>query len=190
VSAAELRRQPSRKSEGCPSLFYASFHFERLFEKVNGMKMRKWNSDWGLVVLVIVSLTVGTGCQSADQKASNLASVVISGNTPGQIREAAKDVFVKNGYEPARTGPAGLIFEKQGSSMSNFAYGNWMGDAPIWMRVKLNIVPAGEMAYRLQCSAYIIRDRGGATEEELPVSKVHKGRYKKLLEEVAQRFKG
>jgi len=153
------------------------------------MKMFKRKGAWALVCFLIGCLISGLSCRSTDEAASSgLASVTISGNTPGQIREAATDVFLRNGYQVARTDPATLVFEKQGSGMSNFAYGNWLGDEPIWMRVKVNIVPAGEMTFRLQCSAYIVRDRGGATEEELAVSKVRKGKYKKLLEEVARQF--
>jgi hypothetical protein len=141
-------------------------------------------------VLFLTACLIGSlGCRSTDQGTpASLASVVISGNTPGQIRDAAIEVFRENGYQVARTDPASLVFEKQGSGMSNFAYGNWLGDSRIWIRVKTAIRPAGEMSFRLQCNAYMVRDRGAATEEEIALSKVHRGKYKKLLEEVAKRF--
>jgi len=115
--------------------------------------------------------------------------VTISGNTPGQIRAATIEVFQENGYAVGQNDPTGLVFEKQGSGMNNFAYGSWIGDTPIWIRVKASIVPTEEMRCRLQCTAYIVRDRGSAAEEELALSKIHKSKYQKLLEQVVKRFR-
>ena len=147
-------------------------------------------SSWASVVFLIGCLIGIFGCQSTDPAGSpHLASVLISGNTPGQIRDAAIDIFRQNGYQTVQTDSARFVFEKQGSGMNNLAYGNWLGDTPIWIRVKATIVPAGEMTFRLQCSACLVRDLGSASEEELPLSKVHKGKYQKLLEQVAVKFK-
>jgi hypothetical protein len=130
------------------------------------------------------------GCQSTDKSASaSFASVVISGNTPGQIRDAAVEVFGENGYKATQTDPAKLVFEKEGSRMNNFAYGSWLADETVWVRVKAAIVPIGEMAFRLQCHAYMVRDRETATEEEVALSSLSKGPYQKLVDQVANRFK-
>lgn len=131
------------------------------------------------------------GCQSADKMVSaSFASVVISGNTPGQIRDAVVEIFRENGYKAAQTDPAGLIFEKEGSRMNNFAYGSWLGGTPVWFRVKAAIVPVGEMTFRLHCKAYMVQDKGGATEEEVELSRYRSGPYQKLLNEVAKHLTG
>lgn len=132
-------------------------------------------------------LLISCGCHTTSSPAS-FASVVIAGNTPGQIRDAAVEVFIVNGYTVTRNDPDNLVFEKKASRMSNFAYGSWMGDEPVWTRVKAAVVPLGDMKCRLQCRAYLVRDRGGATEEEITVSKLHKGQYQKLLDDVASKF--
>jgi len=72
--------------------------------------------------------------------------------------------------------------------MNEIAYGNWLGDIPVWVRVKGSVVPLGEMTYRLQCQAYMVRDRGTGAEEEVALSHLHKGSYQKLLDKVAQRL--
>jgi hypothetical protein len=141
------------------------------------------------LLLVAGVLACASGCHSTGAPASaSFASVVISGNTPGQIRDAAVAVFTHEGYTVTQTDPGNLVFEKEGSKMNNFAYGSWIGDTPVWMRVKAAIVPLGEMNCRLQCHAYLVRDRGSATEEEIAVSRLHKGQYQKLVDEVAKRF--
>jgi hypothetical protein len=143
-----------------------------------------------LIHLLLFTLVLSqTSCRSAKQPASaRFAHVVIAGNTPGQIRNATVGVFLDNGYKARQTDPGNMVFEKEGSRMNNFAYGNWMGDTPVWIRVKASIVALGEMSCRVQCAAYLVRDIGSAAEEELPVSSLHRGLYQKMLEDVANRL--
>ena len=139
--------------------------------------------------LIVASLLLLCACRSTEHTGPTpLASVVISGNTPGQIRDAATDVFVANGFKASETGNGTTLFERRGGSMSNFAYGSWLSDDPVWIRVKASVVPAGEMKYRLQCFAFVVRDKNGATEEELSLTQLHHHTYQKLLDEVAARF--
>ena len=142
-----------------------------------------------LIIYLTLVLTGVVGCRSTQATDSGgFASVIIPGNTPGQIRDAAVEVFGSHGYSAARKDPSKLVFEKEGSGMNNFAYGNWLSDSKVWIRVKAAVVPVGEMSARLECRAYLVRDRASATEEELPVSRLHRGQYQKLLDEVAKTF--
>ena len=140
-------------------------------------------------ILLAFCLVAASGCRSTDNSGSaGFASVMISGNTPGQIRNGTVEVFRADGYKVARSDPDRMIFEKEGSGMNNFAYGNWIGDSAVWVRVKASVMTAGEMTFRLQCRAYVVRDIGGSTEEEIILPGYRKGPYQKLLEEVARRF--
>ena len=146
-------------------------------------------SAWILPFVCVACLISWVGCSSTEKTATGgFASVVVSGNTPGQIGNVAVAVFGENGYKAVDTSPDNLVFEKQGSHMNNFVYGSWLSDDPVWVRVKAAVVPAGEMRFRLECRAYVVRDRGGSTEEQLTLSGVHKGTYQKLLDEVAKRL--
>jgi hypothetical protein len=139
--------------------------------------------------LLITSLLLLSACRSTEKIGPTpLASVMISGNTPGQIRDATTDVFHANGFKASDSGSGPMLFEKQGGSISNFAYGSWWADDPVWIRVKASVVPAGEMNYRLQCFAFVVRDKNGSTEEELQLTQLHHHSYQKLLDEVARRF--
>ncbi|HRT10777.1 MAG TPA: hypothetical protein P5233_20525 [Candidatus Paceibacterota bacterium] len=143
-----------------------------------------------LAGLLAVSLAVFLGgCSSPEKGSSNgFASVTIRGNTPGQISEAAIAVFTEAGYTVVVPGRTRLVFEKQGSSMNNLAYGSWLGDTPVWIRVRASVVPAGEATYRLECRAWMVRDHGANLEEEVKVSSLARGTYQKLLDEVARRL--
>jgi len=149
-------------------------------------------SLWLSVLLAIGGLALATaGCGTFDKApASKFAAVRIQGNTPGQIRDAAAEVFRDHGFR-VTLGKTNLVCEKEGSGMDNFAYGNWMGGEPVWLRVKATIVPLSEATFRLQCLAYKVRDKGSfAFEEEVQVSRMSSRPYRKMFEEVAAKLRG
>lgn len=145
---------------------------------------RSWLiSNWILALTMLLP-----ACSTTEQAQRRvLATVDIRGNTPGQIQPVAVEVFQKDGYQLAQRTPSEMVFEKLGSGWHNLAYGDWMG-TPIWVRVKLQVVPTTDETCRLDCRAYLVRDKGGATEEELPVGKSHHKDYQKLLDELVARF--
>ena len=158
---------------------------------INRLRVKQ-NGRIPLKPLVSLAFCVGagllTGCHSTEPPGgSHFASVEIRGNTPGQISEAAVEVFQSEGYEVAKGGPTHMVFEKKASAMDNFAYGNWL-DTAVWERVKASIEPVSEATFRLQCQAYMLRDRGGTTEEEIKLTGVHSSTYQKLLDRVAKRL--
>jgi hypothetical protein len=131
----------------------------------------------------------GTGCRSTGGSSSQpFASVEIRGHTPGQIHDVALEVFREHGYKLTQPGPTRLVFEKPASKMDNLAYGNWVGDTPIWVRIKVAIVPFTEAVFRLQCEAFLVRDKGSTVAEEIQISRVRARPYKKMLEATARRL--
>ena len=146
------------------------------------------NTRTTCVLLCVLSTLSVVGCSSTQKSNPPFASVIIVGNTPGQIRNAAVAVFGNDGYQVINSNPSSLVFEKKGTSFDNFAYGGWLGDEGVWIRVKGAIVPAGEMTFRLECSAYRVLDRNGSVEEENAVGRSGRKPYQKLLDKVAQRL--
>ena len=145
---------------------------------------------WAGFVMVICWMAAA-GCHSTKQEDSSiLSSVVLTGNTPGQIGQVMADVFQKHNYRVMESGLSRMVFEKEGSGMDNFAYGSWLKDDPIWVRVRVSIVPAGEATFRLQCRAWLVRDKDSPIEEEIKISHIHHKPYDELLGEVATRLGG
>jgi len=134
------------------------------------------------LIVFCICLCCGSGCTSNKPAPARFASVELQGNTPGQIHDAAVEVFQKHGYKVANKALDQIVFEKQGTKWDSFAYGDW--DAPVWVRVKAAVVPLAEAKFRLQCHAYMVRDLGGTTEEE--VACLRGAPYQKLMEEVAE----
>jgi hypothetical protein len=141
----------------------------------------------GIAVALVCSL-LPLGCKSTGKPASaHFASVEIQGNTPGQIRDVTVEVFKEHEYLVTHSAPANMMFEKEGTEWDKVAYGNWLGGA-VWIRVRASIVPISEEKFRLQCNAFMVRDRGNASEEEVKLTSLQSHSYQKLLEEISQRF--
>jgi hypothetical protein len=128
------------------------------------------------------------GCSSPGKPDSaRFASVSIRGHTVDQVRDATSQVFHADGFKVIKKGWANLLLEKEGSSMNNIAYGNWMGSG-IWVRAKVTIVDIAPSESRIDCEAFLVRTKDGATEEEIKINKLHRHHYQKLLDEVSRRL--
>jgi hypothetical protein len=148
-------------------------------------------SQWGLPVLLAACLAAGAtaGCRSAPtQDPLQFASVVIHDQPHERVRDATAKVFVEHGYRVAKNGWADLVFEREGSTMNNLAYGTLM-TGRVWVRVKVAIVEAMPGTCRLDGDAFVLRGRGEVLEEETKITKVHNRPYQDLLNEVAKRLK-
>ncbi len=130
------------------------------------------------------------GCKSPDKPASaSFASVQISGHTPQEIRAATLSVFQQDGFMPVGVEGFDLVFEKEGSKWDRIAYGNWLDDNAVWLRVRVSLVPASPGAYRLQCQAFKVRDKGDKVfEEEVRLRSNHSKPYQALLDKVMGRL--
>jgi hypothetical protein len=136
----------------------------------------------------LVAAILGAGCSSTDKGDLNaLVSIVIHGHPVERVREVTAQVFRDDGYKVTRNGYAKLIFEKQGSTLNNISYGNWMGGG-VWVRVKAALFEVSPNTCRIECEAFVLRGRGEALEEEIRINKLHRHPYQELLNEVSKRL--
>ena len=143
-----------------------------------------------LLTLLCALACAGAGCKSSGvPEPPGGVSVELRGNTPGQIFAAADDVFAAHGYRMKVLSPQKMWCEKPASTMSNIAYGDWLPDKPLYIRVKLTLVEHGEAYFRLHAQACKVTDRGGLLEGE-SVVRMGTGSYRKMLEEVVARLRG
>jgi hypothetical protein len=129
-----------------------------------------------------------SGCQTAARGgSSSFASVVIENHTMDEIRKAAIAVFTGHFYHTRVSGPDILVFEKAGSTMDNVLYGGWSPD--VTLRVKLYITSASSVSYQLSAQAFMVREAGDTRiEDEQRLTKLRRGPYQKLLEEIKARL--
>jgi hypothetical protein len=143
-----------------------------------------------LWALLLIAAGAGlTGCSSLDKSgAGAFASVQISGHTREQVRGAVLLEFEQDGYAPADMKRDEMVFEKEGTRWDEVAYGGWL-DKNIWVRVSVSLVPLSDGAYRLQCQAFKVRDKGAPTQEDpVPLRKNKNKPYQAVLDKVAARL--
>jgi hypothetical protein len=134
-------------------------------------------------------LLLGAGCSSTGKPDTQpLAWVQVHGQPPERVRDVTAEVFREHGYQVTRRGYVNLVFERQGSTMNNLSYGNWMGKG-VFVRVKATVVDISPGNCRVECEAFVLRNRGEVLEEEIRINKLHRHPYQELLDEVAKRLK-
>ncbi len=148
--------------------------------------------DWSRVFAAVAAcllVLLFAGCKTHDDKpdSADFASVEIRGHTMQQIQSVTSDVFHEHNYKATTGSLTSLVFEKEGTTMNNIAYGNWMGTG-IASRVKLLFVPVTDDVFRIDCHAFLVRNKGETLEEEIPVTHIHHKQYQKMLDEIAKRL--
>ena len=144
-----------------------------------------------LPLLSLVLVLLVAGCKSTGTpKSSRLASVIIKGHSQVQVAQMTQQVFIENEYERALLKTADLVFEKQGTTMNNLVYGDWSGKG-VWVRVKVYLRELGDPHdIMLDCNTYMVQEHNNPLfEEEHKLTKMRKGPYQKLLNEVSKRLK-
>jgi hypothetical protein len=153
------------------------------------MKSKLWNLVTILVMTVAGHLLFG--CKSLHKPATaSFASVQIQGHTAGQIRAATAVVFQQDGYAAVDVRRPEMVFEKEGTRWDQIAYGSWVNEAPVWLRVKVSLVPLAGDSVRVQCQAYKVRNKGDPfVEDEVRINNTHSKPYQTLLDKVAGQLK-
>lgn len=133
---------------------------------------------------------LSAGCRSTTgPEPTPWASVVIQGNTPGQISAVTQDVFRENGYRVIQTVITRMVFEKKAGKWDNIIYGGWDSNSALWLRVKVSILPASEEAFRLEANADLVTDPGGTLEAKVKYSRPKRQPIQTLLDEVVRRLR-
>jgi hypothetical protein len=144
------------------------------------------------LLLVVLLALAGPGCGITKPSGASFASVTINGHTPEEIARATVRVFEEDGYRGGSMPGHPMVFQKEGSRMSDIAYGgvaDTFYGAKTMVRVKVDIVRLGEASHRLQCQAYMVRDAGDSFfEDEQKLANIRSGPYRSLLNKVARQL--
>jgi hypothetical protein len=144
---------------------------------------------WLGATLLLIFALGAVGCKSNTPYSASFASVEVKERTPKEIYNAIVAVFKEDGYTLAAKTSEFLVFEEEGSRMDKLAYGSWVGETPIYVRVKVSMVSlAEENAWRIQCNAYMVRDKGAMLEDEVKLPNRRSKPFQNLLDKVADRL--
>jgi len=145
-----------------------------------------------LLLLLASVLMFVSGCQSTSGSKGKrgFASVTIPNRTPEDVVRATVAVFRADGYRDVIATPGDMVFEKTGTGWNQAAYGGWVDAKPVMVRVRAGVDAQPDGASRLWCDAYMVADPGDAHfEEEHKLTRVRRGPYQDLLEQVAAQLK-
>lgn len=140
----------------------------------------------GLAPLLVAS----SGCSTAARGGpASFASVIVEDHTMEEIGRAAIAVFTSHAYATTLGGPDILVFEKPGGSMDNLLYGGW-SPGEVTIRVKVYLTASSATSYLVSCNGFLVRNANDmAIEDEQRLTKLRRGPYQKLLEEMQERLK-
>jgi hypothetical protein len=138
------------------------------------------------VVLAPVLLALFAGCQTFNSPpANNLASVTITNRTMPQIASAIQEVFATHYFQGSQTGPYGFTYERPGNRMNNLAYGSYMFDEKVTVRVKVNVQPVYGGQFLLSCNAALVEDANDPIfQDSHQVRLLRKWPYAELLRDI------
>ena len=133
--------------------------------------------------LLVAALT--TGCQSPPKH--RVAAVTIENASSEQIKTAAQEVFEQHSYEYAPEDENDLVFQKKGSFMNSFVYGDWYQGA-VWLRVKLFLTEQKLDRTLLDCDVFMVQEPEDPFFQKERRVKAAKSECKKLLNEIADKL--
>ena len=96
----------------------------------------------------------GAGCGATKPGSASFASVTIKGQSPDDIARVTAQVFQEEGYVGGSMKGHPMVFQKEGSRMTDLAYQGVVDThygANTVVRVKVDIVSLGGDSHRLQC---------------------------------------
>ena len=156
---------------------------------MKAIKLSVFGLSAGLLLVLQLALST-VGCKSSPRTPSTrLAAIIVTNKPVSEIEAATQSVFKDQGYITSRHLLGDFVFEKQGTGMNTLVYGDWSEKA-VWVRVKLSIRRLAAQQHLVECDAYMVNDHGDARfEEEHKLTRMHRGRYQELLEQIGQRLR-
>ncbi len=128
------------------------------------------------------------GCSTLSldmEKSGTLPTVEIEGVFFEEIVDACNEVLPQHGYEFVRQRGTRLMYEKRASTMDYLAWGGWStNEDELIERLSVNLREMGADSFELECQPYFVTDAGGHMEEARKISRMKRGKFQRLLEEV------
>jgi len=138
-----------------------------------------------LCVLSLAGLLV-TGCQSFNSPPpGNLASVTVTNKSLDEISQATRAVFAVHGFDGSQTSPSQFNYERAGTRANNLAYGSYIFNEAVTIRVQVNLTPLDAASTRIGCNAWLVEDANDSVfQDDHKVRQLRKWPYDDLLKDI------
>jgi hypothetical protein len=148
------------------------------------MESKRLNIFFTAVLAVII--LGAAGCESFSSAPSgDLASVTISNRPMSEVQTAITNVFVARMFSGGKSGTNQFTYKRAGSSMDNLAYGSYMFDHPVTLKVVVTTRQQTPDLIVVGCNAWLVEaENDPVFQENHPVHSLRKGPYEELLKEI------
>jgi hypothetical protein len=147
-------------------------------------------SPAAIIIFAAIGLVM-TGCQSFPQGPADdsTASVKVFNRTPDQILSVTRRVFLAHGfYETAAAGNQ-LTFERAGTTTDKMAYGSYMFDQTVNLRVIVTVKPIDSTYTLVGCKAWQVQSGGGGIIDDThEVRGLRKRPYEDLMDKIKEQL--
>ena len=109
-----------------------------------------------------------------------MASIMVTNEPPDKIDKAVRSVFKKHAFEEAKGEKDEIVFQRPGSFMSSFIYGDWYSGA-VWERVKIYQRELDSERTVVECDGYMVQEHDDPLFQK---EKLQYGKTKKHLQEL------
>jgi hypothetical protein len=127
------------------------------------------------------------GCHSVPSNPApdTQTSITLTNRSGAQIDQAVRTVFTAHGFQGGPSAPNAYTYQRLGSRQNNLAYGDFMFDELVSIRVVLTLQQLDALSTRLSCSAWMVEGADDPVfEDQQPPRKIRKWPYQELLGEI------
>jgi hypothetical protein len=127
-----------------------------------------------------------TGCQTFNgPPPGNLASVTVTNKSMADVANATAAVFANHGFSGGQTGPGRFTYTRLGTREDNLAYGSYMFEEVVTVKVEVTARQLSPDSIRLGCNAWLVEaDNDQVFEDDHKVRMLRKWPYEQLLKDI------
>jgi len=127
-----------------------------------------------------------TGCQSfSDVPSGKLASITITNQSMANVADATAAVFASHGFNGGQTAPGQYTYTRPGSRTDNLAYGSFMFDEMVTIKVVVVTKQLTPGSIFVGCNAWLVEaDNDPVFEDAHKVRQLRKWPYEQLLKDI------
>jgi hypothetical protein len=126
------------------------------------------------------------GCQSfSNAPSGNLASITVTNQSMANVSNATAAVFATHGFNGGQTGANQFTFTCPGSRTDNLAYGSYMFDEVVTVKVVVLTKQLTTNSIYVGCNAWLVENANDPVfQDDHKVRMLRKWPYEQLLKDI------
>jgi hypothetical protein len=145
---------------------------------------------WACLPMLAGLYICTTGCQSLNNSSpATMASVTITNQSMASVGQAIAGVFASKGYEGGQTSSGQFNYNRLGSRINNLAYGTYMFEETITVKVQVNVSQTSPNTILIGCQAWLVEGYDNTVFGDGPMIRpLRKWPYAQLLQDIQRQL--